>query len=242
MPKGFFITGTDTGVGKTIIAGAIAVVLKSLGLHTGVMKPVESGCTRRGNSLVPNDAMFLKQIAHTDDPVSDIAPSLFENPLAPMSAAEIEKKNVDLGNMEKVFVHMSSKYDALVIEGIGGLMVPIKGNYYALDLARDFKFPLIITARPGLGTINHTLLTVNTAISSGLKVAGVVINYSYPPLNDLAEQTNLALLPRILPVSIAGVFPYIGNPDEASITKAAMSNLDIDLIRTSLELQSGQKP
>ncbi|MEJ2685178.1 MAG: dethiobiotin synthase [Candidatus Sulfobium sp.] len=238
LPRGFFVTGTDTGVGKTIIAGAVVEVLKSLGFHTGVMKPVESGCTRRGNSLVPNDAMLLKRITHADDPISDISPSLFESPLAPMAAAEIEKKVVDLGNIKKVFARMSRKYEALVIEGVGGLMVPLKKDYYALDLARDFGFPVIVTARPGLGTINHTLLTVNTAISEGLIVAGVVINYRHPPLNDLAEETNLTLLPRILPASIAGVFPYIGNPDEVSIAKAAVTTLDIGLLRKSLELQS----
>jgi dethiobiotin synthetase len=233
MPGGFFITGTDTGVGKTIIAGAVSMLLKSLGLKTGVMKPVESGCTRRGNSLVPHDGTFLKKIAHTEDPISDVSPSLFESPLAPLAAAGIEKRDVDLPLIKEVFARMSGKYDALVVEGIGGLMVPLRKDYYALDLARDFGLPLIVTARPGLGTINHTLLTVNTAIWEGLEVAGVVINYPLPPENDLVEKTNLPLLRSLLPVRIAGVFPHIENPDEESIVRAA-KNLDVSLLREYL--------
>jgi dethiobiotin synthetase len=233
MPKGFFITGTDTGVGKTIIAGAVIMVLKSLGLETGVMKPVESGCARVGNSLVPHDGTFLKKIAHAEDPISDISPSLFESPLAPLAAAGIEKRDVDLHLIKEVFSRMSGKYNALVVEGIGGLMVPLRKDYYALDLARDFGLPLIITARPGLGTVNHTLLTVNTAIREGLKVAGVVINYPHPPENDLAEETNLPLLRRLLPVRIAGVFPHIEDPDEESIARAA-KNLDVSLFKENL--------
>lgn len=234
MPKGFFITGTDTGVGKTLIAGAVVCALKSLGLHTGVMKPVESGCSRGDSLLVPHDGAFLKQIAHADDPMSDISPSLFESPLAPMAAAEIEKKDVDLVSVKKAFERLSHRYDTLVVEGIGGLMVPLKKDYYALDLAGDFGLPLIVTTRPGLGTINHTILTVNAALEKGLKVAGVIINYSSPPRGDLAEETNLTLLPRILPVAVAGVFPYIGNPDEESIAGAARANLDVDLLRKNL--------
>ncbi len=230
MPQGFFITGTDTGVGKTIIAGAVTMVLKSLGLETGVMKPVESGCTRRGNSLLPHDGMLLKRISHAEDPISDISPSLFENPLAPLAAAGIENRDVDLLLVKEAFARMSAKYDALVVEGIGGLMVPLKKDYYVLDLARDFGLPLIITARPGLGTINHTILTVNTALKEGLKVAGVVINYVHSPENDLAEKTNLNLLSSLLPVRIAGVFPHIENPDEKSIARAA-ENLDAGLLR-----------
>jgi dethiobiotin synthetase len=233
MPKGFFITGTDTGVGKTMIAGALISVLRSLGFKTGVMKPVESGCTRRGNSLVPHDGMFLKKIAQTEDPISDISPSLFESPLSPLAAAGTEKRDVDLLLIKEVFSRMSGKYDALVVEGIGGLMVPLRKDYYALDLARDFGLPLIITARPGLGTINHTLLTVNTAIREGLTVAGVVINYPHPPENDLAEKTNLPLLRSLLPVRIAGVFPHIEDPDEESIAKAA-ENLDVSLLKKYL--------
>ncbi len=233
MQRGFFITGTDTGVGKTIIAGAVAMLLKSLGLEIGVMKPVESGCMRRGGSLLPHDGMFLKQISHAEDPISDISPSLFENPLAPLAAAGIENREVDLLLIKEAFARMSDKYDALVVEGIGGLMVPLRKDYYVLDLARDFGLPLIITARPGLGTINHTILTVNTALKEGLKVAGVVINYVHSPENDLAEKTNLNLLSSLLPVRIAGVFPHIENPDEKSIAGAA-ENFDVSLLRAYL--------
>lgn len=234
MSKGFFITGTDTGVGKTVISGAVICLLRSLGFHTGVMKPVESGCDLIGDALVPHDGTFLRQIAHAEDQMSDITPSVFQSPLAPMMAAEIENKDVDIIQIKRAFARMSDKYGTLVVEGIGGLMVPLTKDYYALDLARDFGLPLIVTARPGLGTINHTILTVDTALREGLKVAGVVINYASPAVNDLAEQTNLTLLPRILQVPIAGVFPYLEHPDEESITRASLSNLNIDFFQENL--------
>ena len=229
--KGFFITGTDTGVGKTIVAGAVIKALNSLGLRTAAMKPIETGCRNEGGILVPNDGLFLRHIAGIDEPVTSVTPCCLESPLAPMAAAEIEAMDVSVKEIEKAFFAMSAKYDAVVVEGIGGLMVPIRKDYYVAELVADLGLPLLIVARPGLGTINQTMLTLNHALRSGLKVAGIVINYSSPPENSLAEKTNPGVLSRIASVPMIGTFPYLREISEDIIGETALNNLDLEVIR-----------
>ena len=234
MAKGFFITGTDTGVGKTIMAGAVIKALNFLGYKTGAMKPIESGCGREGDMLIPFDGMFLKQVAHIDEQITLITPCCLESPLAPLSASEADRKEVDIEEIRKSFLVLSKKYEAMVIEGIGGLMVPVRKDYYVIDIAREFGLPLLLVARPGMGTVNHTMLSVNCALREGLEVAGVIINYSQPPDNSLAEKTNPQLLGQICPVPILGIFPYLRNVDEDVIAKAALKNLDLEALRKYL--------
>lgn len=232
--KGFFITGTDTGVGKTIIAGAMIKALCFLGLKTGGMKPIESGCIREGDVLIPSDGMFLKQIAQMQEPVTQVTPCCFENPLAPLAASELEKKSISVTAIKKAYYSLYTHYDAVIVEGVGGLMVPLRKNYFVVDLAKEIGLPLIVVAKPGLGSINHTMLTVNYALSEGLKVAGVIINYSHPPENSLAEETNPQLLKQICPVPLIGIFPYLKDRDAAVIEKTAIKNIDIEMIKKYL--------
>lgn len=232
--KGFFITGTDTGAGKTIIAGAFIKVLCHLGVKTGAMKPVESGCVREGEILIPSDGMFLKQMAQMQEPVTQVSPCCFESPLAPLAASELEKKSVSVTAIKKAFYSLYANYDALIVEGIGGLMVPLKTDYFVVDLAKEMGLPLVVVAKPGLGTINHVMLTVNYALKEGLQVAGIILNYSLPPENSLAEETNPPLLKQICPVPLIGIFPYLRNRDEDVIEKIAQKNLDLEVIKKYL--------
>lgn len=234
MAKGFFITGTDTGVGKTILAGAVIKALNFLGYGAGAMKPIESGCGREGDVLIPYDGFFLKQMAHMDDPITHITPCCLESPLAPLAAAEIDMTDINIAGLKKAFHRLSKKYETVVVEGIGGLMVPIKKDYFLLRLAWEFGLPLIVVAKPGLGTINHIMLTVNYALREGVKVAGIIINYSQPPENSLAEKTNPRLLNQISPVPVLGTFPYLKNIDTDVIEKAALKNLDLEILKEYL--------
>jgi dethiobiotin synthetase len=234
MAKGFFITGTDTGVGKTLIAGAFIKTVQFLGKKVCGMKPVESGCGRKGEVLVPDDGMFLKQVSHVEEPLSLITPCCLESPLAPMAAAQVDARDIDISAIGTAFSKLSGRYEVLVVEGIGGLMVPITRDYYALDLAGELGLPLIVVARPGLGTINHTMLTVHCALKAGLDVAGIVINYTHPPENSLAEQTNPKLLAQISPAPLVGIFPCLNSREEDQITKAAIKNFDMELIGNCL--------
>lgn len=232
--KGFFITGTDTGVGKTIVAGAVVKALKFLGVKTGVMKPVETGCSREGGKLFPNDGLFLRRIADIDDPVALVTPYCFESPLSPMAAAEIDASPVGVEEIKKAFRTMAAKYDAVVVEGIGGLMVPISKDYYVAELAAEIGLPLIIVARPGLGTINQTMLTLDHALKAGIDVAGIVINYSSPPEHTLAEKTNPGVLSRIASAPLIGTFPYLKELSGDTIGDAACDALDLETLKAYL--------
>ncbi|MDA8432597.1 MAG: dethiobiotin synthase [Nitrospiraceae bacterium] len=234
MAKGFFITGTDTGVGKTIVAGGMIKNLMFLGFKTGVMKPIESGCGREGGTLIPFDGMFLKQTAHIDEPITNITPCCLESPLAPLSASERDMVEIDIEGIRRSFSSLTKKYGAMVVEGIGGLMVPIREDYYVIDIVREFGLPLVVVTRPSLGTVNHTMLTVKCALDAGIEVAGVVINYSQPAEGSLAEKTNSKLLAQICPVPILGTFPYLKNLDEDEIARAAMKNLDMEKVKKYL--------
>ncbi|MFH1026285.1 MAG: dethiobiotin synthase, partial [Nitrospirota bacterium] len=186
MPKGFFITGTDTGVGKTIISAALVKAVQFLGFRAVGMKPIETGCKRpvvsrqhiehRDDSLIPSDGKFLKAISNSDESLDLITPVRFENPLAPMAASEIERIPVDMGKITNAFATLAYKYTVLIIEGIGGILVPITKDYSVLNMAKDFGLPVIVVTRPGLGMINHTLLTVKYALKEGLPVGGIIIN------------------------------------------------------------------
>lgn len=246
MAKGFFITGTDTGVGKTVIAGALILIIRHLGFRVCGMKPIETGCLRteslerraeskiKDTLLIPADGMFLKEIADTDNSIDLITPVRFENPLAPFPASEIEGIPVDIEKIKEAYAELSRKYDAIVVEGIGGLLVPLRRDYFVLDLARDFGLPVIIVSRPGLGTINHTLLTVHYAMKEGLAIAGIIINYSLPPEKTLAEGTNPEIIRRISPVPILGIFPHLEDKESIALEKAAAKSLDVERIRKYL--------
>jgi dethiobiotin synthetase len=232
--KGFFVTGTDTGIGKTVIAGGLIKVLNFIGLKTAGMKPVESGCSREGDVLIPSDGNFLKQMAEMPGPVSGVTPCCFESPLAPLAASELEKKTVPVADIKKAFYSLYREYNAVIAEGVGGLLVPLKKDYFVLDLAKDMGLPLIIVAKPGLGSINHTMLTVNYALKEGLKIAGIVINYSSPPQNNLAEETNPGILKEICPAPLIGIFPYLENCDYITIEKTALKTLDREILKKYL--------
>lgn len=220
MSKGIFITGTDTGVGKTIVSATIIRVLIKKGIKVGAMKPMETGCAKTEDRLIPSDGMFLKEMAEMDDSIDLITPIRYEHPLAPMVAAELENRPVNLELAFRAYNALSEKYEFMVVEGAGGLLVPITKfkiqdskfkTYFFSDLIKDLGLPVIVVARPTLGTINHTLLTVREAERCGLEVAGVIINYSCQPENTAAEKTNPDILRKLCPVPIIGILPYIKN-------------------------------
>ncbi len=237
LSKGIFITGTDTGVGKTIVSAAIIRALIKKGIKVGAMKPVETGCTeKRGKgqkTLIPSDGMFLRETAEMDDSIDLVTPIRFEFPLAPMVAAELEKRPVDLDKIFSAYGALSKKYDFMVVEGVGGLLVPINKRqeaYFVIDLIKDLEFPVIVVARPTLGTINHTLLTVNYALKEGINVLGVIINSHNPPEDSLAEKTNPDMLRKLCPVPVIGMLPYISDVTKDNIEDVAMKCISIESI------------
>jgi dethiobiotin synthetase len=191
---GLFITGTDTGVGKTYVAAIIARSLAASGRRVGVYKPAASGCIRDAHgSLVSDDAVTLWEAAGRPGDLQHVCPQRFAAPLAPHLAARAEGREIDAGLLRRGLDYWRSRSEIVLVEGAGGLMSPLGDEEYVADLARDLGFPLIVVTRNILGTINATLQTLITAsvYRGGLAVAGVVLNHPAPPVaGDLSLASN----------------------------------------------------
>jgi len=191
--RGLFVTGTDTGVGKSIVTGGLAGLLRKQGINVGVMKPVETGCLHDDGSFLPTDAQFLKDMSGVDAPLEEIVPYRFKEPLAPSVAAEREGITIDSNHLVKKFEHISRHHDVMLVEGAGGLLVPLYQKFLFIDLVKRFKLPVLIVSRATLGTINHTLLTLRAARAEKVPVAGIVIN-NLSPKRSVASETNPEVL------------------------------------------------
>ncbi len=205
MIKGIFVTGTDTGVGKTYIAAGVAAELRRRGINVGVMKPAETGCAARNGRLIPDDALRLMKVARVRDSLSLVNPYRFPKPLAPSMAADLEKKKINLERIVDAYRKLSKRHDFMIVEGAGGIMVPLSGHHTYCDLANMLDIPALIVARPGLGTINHTLLTILALKEKKVPVSGVVINYANKQRTGLTEELSPGVIERISGVKIAGI-------------------------------------
>ena len=207
-PTGIFITGTDTEIGKTVVAGGLAAALKAAGINVGVMKPIASGGVEHKGGIVSEDAIFLKHAAQVDDALDLINPICLRHPLAPSVAAEIEGVSIDLQQIDKAFTKLCQRHEFMVVEGVGGIAVPICEEMLVADIAQRFQLPLLIVSRPNLGTINHTVLTVEFARSYNLEICGIVLNASQEASKGLAEETNPKELERLTRLPILGTVPF----------------------------------
>jgi dethiobiotin synthetase len=187
---GFLILGTDTSVGKTLVAGAIANWFHKQGHRVAVCKPCATGCVHRREGLVSEDAEFLAHCADTPHGLSVVCPQRYAEALAPAVAAERAGQPLEWRAIDAAIQTMSKDADVMIVEGVGGVMVPMDSKNTFLDVAGWLKLPAIIVARPGLGTINHTLLTLHALRSRKIRIAGVVINRYPPETPPAAEETN----------------------------------------------------
>ncbi len=176
VPRGLFVTGTDTGVGKTQVAAALARLLAERNLIVRPRKPVESGCRREGNRLVPEDAELLRAAARTDEPLERVCPYPLEPALSPERAAELAGVRLALDDVRAACLEGVAETDFLLVEGAGGFYSPLAPNVLNADLAAGLPLPVLIVAADRLGTIGHTLLTVEAVKRRGLALVGVVLN------------------------------------------------------------------
>lgn len=205
--RGFFVTGTDTGVGKTEVAAYLARHFSKKGLKVGVMKPVATGVRR-----VCKDAEVLKIASNSKDSISYINPISFKLPLAPLTASRLENIRVNERIIWDRFKKIKASNDIIIVEGIGGVMVPIhkKGRktFYVLDMISKMKLPAIIVSRPGLGTINHTLMSIEMLRSKKIKIAGIIFNYTTRIKKGMSIKTNFAILEELSGVKGLGIMNY----------------------------------
>jgi dethiobiotin synthetase len=195
---GLFITGTDTGVGKTHVAAMIARSLLECGRRVGVYKPAASGCRIEDGRLVADDAVALWEAAGRPGSLERVCPQCFRAPLAPHLSARVEGRELDIGLLRRGVRFWQANSDIILVEGAGGLMCPLADDQYVADLARDLGYPLVVVSANRLGVINHTLQTLITAGSfgDGLPVAGVVLNNPDPPSEDASRSSNREELAR----------------------------------------------
>jgi dethiobiotin synthetase len=229
--KGIFVTGTDTAVGKTLIAGAIARNLRRAGWDVEVFKPVATGCRRSRGQLVSEDAEFLAVCADSRLALAEITPVCFSAAAAPNVAAEHEGLGVDIEAIFSLYRYVVQRSEAVVVEGVGGLLCPISDDFWVIHLAAILKLPLVIVATAALGTINHTLLTILAARAAGLDVAGVVLNrYLLEPnsrrmATGLSSDEELAMYTNPSQIAARGnvqVLAVVPEEQENSISQAVI--------------------
>jgi dethiobiotin synthetase len=214
--RGWFVTGTDTGVGKTVLSAAVTAALRADGVDAVACKPVITGLDEPADLVWPPDHVLLAR-------VSGIAPQLvsafrFGPPLSPHLAAELAGCALGPEELRRAVLSAAAGREAVVVEGVGGLLVPFAGGDVR-DLAKALGLPVLIAARPGLGTINHTLLTIEAARSGGLDVAAVVLT-PWPDAPELLERSNRETIARLGRVEVS-TLSYVERPEPDLLAAAA---------------------
>lgn len=210
--RGLFVTGTDTGVGKTAVACGLAAWLRERGCDVGVMKPVATGGRRVAGRWVSEDALRLARAAGSRDPWALVNPVCFPEPLAPWTAAVRARRAIRLAPLVQAFERLQRRHAFMIVEGVGGLLVPLSPRRSTAQLMQRLGLPLVVVTRPDLGTLNHTLLTLEAARARGLRVLGLIINHARPPargsMDRLAQETNPEMLARCGRVPVLGQLPW----------------------------------
>ena len=209
MPA-LLVTGTDTGVGKTFVACALAHAWRAAGRRVGVVKPVETGVEGE-----PEDARRLAAAADDRSPLDDVCPYRLRAPLAPSVAARLEGVAVDVDRITALIERRAREVDVLVVEGAGGLLVPIVGTTTYLDLAARLPLPLVVVATNRLGTVNHCALTVRVAASARVAVHGFVLSQPTPTTDESAS-SNAETIAEMTGLRCLGVLPHLARPEDAA--------------------------
>ncbi len=212
--RGAFVTGTGTEVGKTVVAAVIARTLAASGEKVAVFKPVASGLDEQAAKGEETDFALLRRAAGSDQSDEDIAPYRFGPAVSPHLGAELEGVPIESHRLLAFAVAAAEGADVLISEGVGGFLVPLVDGYLVRDFARDLGLPVVVAASPGLGTINHTLLTVEAAREAGLEVAAVVLT-PWPAEPSLVERSNRETLERLARVEVE-TLPSLDLADPAS--------------------------
>jgi dethiobiotin synthetase len=211
--EALFITGTDTGVGKTLVSVSLVKALVRHGLRCAVMKPIASGSEQTSEGLRNADAVALGEASNVVVPYASINPYCFEPAISPHIAAEEAKIEVDVGLIKSRFEALASSADFVVVEGAGGWYAPISQSKSMADLPKSLNIPVLLVVGVRLGCLNHALLTKQAIEASGVELAGWVANSIDPKIERAAQ--NLASLERMLGSEPLAVFPFVadGRPD-----------------------------
>jgi dethiobiotin synthetase len=224
--QGLFITGTDTGVGKTVVTASILAWLRHQGLNPGAMKPIETGLDGECSSSANSDALFLMECGGIEDDLTHVCPIRLKTAVSPYQAGLIENRALEPEMILSAYRTLSVKYDWMLVEGIGGVRVPITRNYGVVDLMRDMGLPVVVVARYQLGTLNHTLLTLDTLKQNSIPVKGVIFNRCEPESPDTLEQAQPSLIEELSGAKVLGELPYIDHLSTQSFSPEKLKELE----------------
>lgn len=220
VKHGIFITGTDTAVGKTLVTAALAWNLKGLGLDVGVMKPVETGVVKGQLS----DAGRLTRAAQVSDLPDLVCPYVFRFPVAPLDAARAERRTIEIATVMKAYRALQVQHDLLLVEGAGGVHVPLTSKMDVLDLIEQLKAPVLVVGRVGLGGVNHALLTLNALRERKIPILALVLNRTTPAKTATArrqERSTVNLLREFAGVPVIGPLVYMSGLEERFVQAVA---------------------
>ena len=230
--QGIFITGTDTEVGKTVVSTALLMALRDQGVDAGYLKPVATGGIEENGRLVSPDLVFVREVAGLSDPAQSSNPLCLRHALAPLVAARLEGVQISVAQVRSLWRSTLERRQFTIVEGVGGVMVPLTSRLILLDLMVDLDLPVLVVARPGLGTINHALRTVVAARDRGLKVVGFVFCGPDPDLPpDQAIPFNSQLITDFSGVPFLGSLPWLARDPRGMVKGedllAATKSLDL---------------
>jgi dethiobiotin synthetase len=214
-PHGFFVTGTDTGVGKTLVCRALLYGFTALGKSVIGMKPVAAGAIRSANGLVNDDVVLLRVASNVEAPPQLVNPYCFEQPIAPHLAAEQAGAVIDLATIANAYRLLAALADIVIVEGVGGFCVPLNHNEDSADLAQRLGLPVILVVGLRLGCLNHALLSAQAIRAKGLQLVGWIANCVDPAM--AAAERNVAALAERLAGPLLGVVEYMAAPDPGHI-------------------------
>jgi len=226
--RGLFVTGTDTGVGKTVLSALLLAELRRRQINAAPIKPVQTGCgstatgtrqealdpsgaTAQGSRLTVPDldySLSMASLVVSEEDYRNMAPYTYEPACSPHLAAELAGGEIDIAEMVIAARTLASEYEFIIAEGAGGIMVPLTRRETTLDLMQALKFPILIAARPGLGTINHTLLSIRALRSDELDIAGIVFAASEAGEPGFIEEDNAVAIEQFGKIPVLGTIPY----------------------------------
>ncbi len=232
--RGIVVIGTDTDAGKTLVSAALVIGLRAAGVPAGYLKPLASDCATTPQGRVSPDVLLVHRLAGLPEPLPRLNPVCLLAPLSPLAAARAEGVELSLAAPLAACREFVAGQEFAVIEGVGGLMVPIAPEATFLELTVGLGLPVVVAARPGLGTINHTLLTIQALERQGVVVKGFIFSYTHPAdPGDPSLQDNHALIEEFSGAPFLGALPYLGDVSQLSgqaLEEAVRHNLNLNSI------------
>ena len=217
--RGYFIAGTDTDVGKTVVTAAVIASLRAQNKSVVPMKPVQTGVTAMDTNTLSGDCATIQMLTGTIiNPAlfHFVNPYRFSKPCSPHLAASLESREISIDNIVYALTMLYKEYDTVVVEGAGGLMVPLNMNTMVIDLIEILALPVLLASRLSVGTINHTLLSLDQLRGRGVEIAGVIFSETSPSVDDVVALDTIKSIQKFGRVKVLGVIPYIPSINEIS--------------------------